>query len=116
MNDIGKSQIDVCQKWNTKYVFSPKHFKVGVSSNLQEGILPINGLRHSIVGDTSGWYIWAGEELSDHDDFFLPLHIEHLQNLCPQILKYLGLPPGYRFLLGQDGYEDVWEDLSLLSV
>lgn len=116
MNDLEKSQIDVCQKWNASFVSSPKHFKVGISSNLQEGILPINGLRHSIVGDTSGWYIWAGEELPDHDDFFHPLHIEHLQDLCPQILKYLGLPPGYRFLLGQHGYEDVWEDLSLLSV
>jgi len=101
MNDIEKSQIAVCKKWNAKYVSSPKHFKVGISSNLKKGILPINGLRHSIVGDTSGWYIWAGEELSANDDFFHPLHIEHLQDLCPQILKYLGLPPGYRFLLGR---------------
>ena len=75
MSDLEKKQIDVCKIWNANYVSSPEHFKVGISLNLQEGTLPINGLRHSIVGETSGWYIWAGEEFSYHEDFFLPLHI-----------------------------------------
>jgi hypothetical protein len=53
--------------------------KVGISKNLKDLIQPINGLRHPIEGDTSGWHIWAGEHFSDDPDFFTALHIEHWQ-------------------------------------
>ncbi|WP_459213513.1 immunity protein Imm33 domain-containing protein [Paraburkholderia caribensis] len=29
-------------------------------------------------------------------------------------MPYLGLPPGWRFLIAE-GYEDVWEDAKLLT-
>ena len=48
-------------------------------------------------------------------DFFQPLHVEHLFERYPRLLPYLALPPGWRFLLA-DGYEDVWQDDSLLAV
>src|SRR6266567_6634911 len=64
---------------------------------------------------TSGWYIWAGEQLSDDPDFFVPLHVEHLAMSCPAAIPYLALPPGWRFLVAP-GYEDVWPDQSLLQV
>ena len=48
-------------------------------------------------------------------DFFKPLHVEHLADWCPEIRKYLGLPPGWRFLIAGD-HEDVWYDESLLDV
>jgi hypothetical protein len=38
-----------------------------------------------------------------------------LEEWAPLILKYLGLPPGSRFLITDD-YEDVWEDKSLLNI
>ena len=89
--------------------------KVGISLNVRNGIMPINGLRHPPEGDTTGWYIWAGEEFSEDSEFFKPLHVEHLSSWCPEIQKYLGLPPGWRFLV--DGsYEDVWYDKSLLNI
>lgn len=78
------------------------------------GLQPINGLRHLPEGDTTGWYIWAGEKMESDDDFFKPLHVEHLLDWCPDIKKYLGLPPGWRFLVAGD-YEDVWYDESLLD-
>jgi hypothetical protein len=56
----------------------------------------------------------AGEALSDAADFFQPMHIEHVSTRCPEILPYMGLPPGWRFLIA-DGYEDVWYDSSLLE-
>lgn len=88
--------------------------KVGIASNVKQGIRPVNGLRHPPEGDTTGWYIWAGEELSDQPDFFNPLHVEHLKQWCPEIQKYLGLPPGWRFLIDGD-FVDVWYDESLLK-
>ena len=42
-----------------------------------------------------------------------PLDVAHLEECCPQIVKYLGLPPGWR-LLRAAGCEDVWFDPTLL--
>lgn len=78
-------------------------------------MLPLNGLRHAADGDTIGWYIWAGEELSQDPDFFEPVHVAHLAELCPAALPFLGLPPGWRFLVAGE-HVDVWEDRSLLDV
>lgn len=108
-------QMEICRKFSVNYIPSPDNFKVGISRNIREGKMPINGLRHPLEGDTSGWYIWAGE-YSEDPNFFVPLHIEHLKEWCPLVLKYLGLPPGYRFLVNNEGYEDVWEDLELLNL
>ena len=66
-------------------------------------------------GDTSGWYIWGREEFSENPDFFVPLHIEHLSEWYPHIIKFLGLAPGWRFLTAPD-HEDVWEDKTLLQI
>lgn len=108
-------QKEICRKFGAEFMPSPIQLKVGISSNVREVITPINGLRHPPKGDTTGWYIWAGEELSDSPDFFKPLHVEHLEEWCPQVKKYLGLAPGWRFLIAGD-YEDVWFDKSLLNV
>lgn len=113
--EITASQTQVCTQYNVDIVTSANYLKVGISLNVTQGVLPINGLRHPPEGDTSGWYLWAGEVLSDAPDFFEPMHIEHLKTLCPSILKYLGLPPGYRFII-TGNYEDVWRDESLLNI
>lgn len=108
-------QKDLCKQYETEFLSSPNHLKVGIATNVLEGVVPINGFRHPPEGDTTGWYIYAGEELSDDSDFFKSLHVEHLDDWCPQIKKYLGLAPGWRFLIAGD-YEDVWFDESLLEV
>lgn len=64
----------------------------------------------------TGWFIWAGKELSKDPDFFQSIHVEHLADRCPIVLPYLGLAPGWRFLVTADGYEDVWNDAVLLEV
>jgi hypothetical protein len=78
-------------------------------------MMPINGLRHPPEGDTTGWYLWAGEELGADEGFFAPLCMAHLDEWCAPAIPYLGLPPGWRFLIA-DGYEDVWFDPSLLDI
>src|ERR1700749_822521 len=113
MIDIYKQQLQVCKKYGVPYFESPSHLKVGISRNVKEGIWPVNGMRTPVEGGTTGWYIWAGEEFSEVPDFFGPLDVEHLKEWRPEILKYLGFPPGWRFLIGQENYEDVWEDAPL---
>ena len=109
-------QKDICRKYGAKYFASPPGLKVGISLNVRDGVVPVNGLRHPPEADTSGWYIYAGEgEIPKDDEFFKPLHVEHLDEWCPQVKKYLGLPPGWRFLIAGE-YEDVWFDESLLDI
>lgn len=52
--------------------------------------------------------------MSEEADFFLPLHVEHVGQWCPEVEPYLALPPGWRFLIAP-GYEDVWFDPTLLE-
>ena len=109
------SQRAVCDRYGVSFVPSPMHLKVGILRNVREGVLSVNGLRHPPAGDTTGWYIWAGEEPSDGPDFFLPLHVDHLREWCPRVLPFLGLPPGSRFLIAEE-HQDVWQDEALLDV
>jgi hypothetical protein len=109
-------QRSICKKYGAHFVESPSNFKVGISFTTNEYTFPINGLRHPMQGETTGWYIWAGEKFSEDPDFFVPLHIEHLKDFCPEVIKYLGLSPGWRFLIGPNGYEDVWNDETLLKI
>ena len=117
MKDIlVNQQREICQKYRAEFIPTDINDIIGISDNTNGKLIPINGLRHPIIGDTSGWYIWSGEEYSESGDFFKPLHMGHLVDRCPQILKFLGLPPGYRFLIDNKGYEDVWYDRSLLDI
>jgi len=75
---------------------------------------PIHGLRHNVEGSSCGWYFWCGD-WSEGDDFFQPLHLEHLVDRLPQVQKFLTLPPGFRILLDANDYEDIWFDESLLN-
>jgi hypothetical protein len=105
----------VCEKFGTDCIPPSPGVKLGIAANVRTGIQPLNGLRHPQTPETSGWYIWAGEELSQDSDFFSSLHVEHLAEWCPDVVKFLGLPPGWRFLKAGD-HEDVWFDPDLLVV
>lgn len=41
--------------------------------------------------------------------------VAHLRDHAPEVLPYLALPPGWRFLIAP-GHEDVWFDEQLLNV
>lgn len=106
---IEQEQQAVCARFGTPYFGCDLSLKVGISRNVKEGMLPLNGMRIMPVLDTCGWYIWAGKEYSNSADFFVPLHGAHLSEWAPLIVPYLALPPGWRFLITDD-YEDVWKD------
>lgn len=108
------SQKEICKKYGVEWFPSLQDLKIGISKNVNSGEMPINGLRHPEEKGTAGWYIWAGE-YSKNRKFFEPIHIEHLSEHFPLVLKYLGLPPGWRFQIDNDGYEDVWYDESLIN-
>jgi len=112
---ISDDQIRVCQRFGVKPLPAALGLKVGVARNVREGLVPLNGLRHPPSVGSAGWYLWAGPDLSSDEDFFIPLHVRHLKIWCPDVLPYLALPPGWRFLVAP-GHEDVWFDPTLLAV
>lgn len=112
--EVEEQQRAFCREQEHDYTASAPSSKVGFAMQTQ-GQLPINGLRHPPQGETNGWYIWCGEELSSDPDFFSPLHTRHLIERCPAALKFLGLPPGFRFLVAGD-YVDVWYDPSIIKM
>ncbi len=114
-NHAIQKQKEICQKYKSRWVHAPSDMKVGIAKNVKEGAFPLHGLRHPVEGDTTGWYIWAGEELSSEDNFFEPLHVSHLAERCPDSIPFLGLEPGMRFLLAP-GQEEVWYDEALLDI
>ncbi|WP_436968388.1 immunity protein Imm33 domain-containing protein [Burkholderia multivorans] len=45
---------------------------------------------------------------SDAADFYQPVHTDHLAELLPAVIKYLRLPHGSKFIIDDNGFEDVW--------
>ena len=113
MTDLQVQMAAVCVRHDASFVGVSLDDMAGVARNVGSGMLPINGLRHRRK-DTSGWFIWAGEELSADSDFFAPTHLRHLVDRCPEVLPMLGLGEGWRFLIAPN-HEDVWFDASLLD-
>src|SRR5256885_13557047 len=99
MKEIAQSQQEICQKYQAKYEPPDLSLRLGISANFFSGELPLNGLRHPSEGNMCGWYLWAGQELSQADDFFQSVHVLHLINSNSEVLRYLGLAPGWRFLI-----------------
>jgi hypothetical protein len=114
MKNLEPEQKEVCRRFGVVYESLDFNLKLGVSDNFFSGALPLNGLRHIQEPETCGWYLWAGEEFSEDADFFKPLHVYHLLERTPEVLKYLALPEGWRFLVAGE-YEDVWFDEKLLE-
>ncbi len=113
--DFVKKQKQICRKYNADYIATNLNLKLGISQDFFSGELPLSGLRHPAEVGTCGWFLWVGEEMSEADDYFQPLHIIHLVEKFPSVMKYLGLPYGWRFLTAND-YEDVWFDEKLLLI
>jgi hypothetical protein len=115
VDDVISTQVSLCRKYGVEYVPCQLHLKIGISKHFDSAKYPLNGLRHPLEGDTTGWYIWSGEEFSNEPDFFVPMHAIHLVTKAHELLKYLGLAPGWRFLIAPN-HEDVWEDIRLLKI
>ena len=115
MAEASPEQSAVCKRLGVEPFPSAGQLKVGIAPNVREGERPLKAIRHLPVGDTSGWYIWGGnvEASEQGNDFFDALHVAHLDEIAPEIVPYLALPPGYGVIV-EAGYEDVWFDASYL--
>lgn len=114
--ELFELQETICKKYNAAFRDAEAGKVIGVADNIKDGLLPINGLRHPTTETTTGWFIWGGGEPSSNPRFFKPMHVEHFIKYYPHIVPYLGLAPGWRFMIDPNSnYEDVWRDESLLE-
>ena len=111
---IEEAQKAVCKQFGADFVVSLPDSKIGFAAPTA-GQMPVNGLRHPPTIGTSGWYIWCGESFSEARDFFEPRCTYHFYDERHEVVRLLGLAPGWRFLLAGD-YLDVWFDEKLLNV
>ncbi len=107
-----KEQRNLCKKLNVDLVPVKPYDMVGLAFPTSGN--PFNALRHP-PDNYSGWFLWVGE-YSDAVDFYKTVHAVHLLDYRSAMIKYLGLPPGYRVQIDDYGYEDIWYDASLLLV
>ena len=106
MSQTERVQREICDRVGSSYVRSDENLNVGLAlSTLDQN--PIYGVRLSPAAGTTGWFIWAGPH-SEDPHFYQSVHSVHLKELCPLVVKYLGLAPGYKFIIDRVGYEDVW--------
>jgi len=111
---ILESQSEICARFGAVPDSPASDEKLGVALDTLNRV-PLNGLRHPPENGTCGWYIWGGTEFPRDDDGFSPLHVGHLSEYCPGAIRFLALPPGWRFLT--DGaHADVWQDQELLDI
>lgn len=116
-NLIQQQQKAVCDKFGIPWMPAEMDSLVAFNDSLFSLTMPINGLRHPKHGNLDGWYLWSGDDITQADDnFFKPLHVKHLIDRQPLVLKYLGLPAGWKFQIDNKGYEDVWFDQSVLKI
>ena len=113
-NSPSKEQLRFCVRYTTQPVASRSHERLGISRDFDPTEYPINGVRYWPESGTCGWYLWSGEELSRDLNHFVALCVSHFESRHPALSKYLGLPPGWRFLVAP-GYEDVWYDEDVLT-
>ncbi len=104
-------QKNICNQNNIKWTPVDQNLMIAINDSLFSESVPINGLRHPKTENLEGWYIWSGGEIPQNKiDFFYPIHIFHLIQEKPEILKYLGMPIGYGFQIDYNDYEDIWYD------
>lgn len=91
-----------------------------LGSGVVPGRFPIYGARTRPNADRGdcGWTIWSGDpdlEKASKVEEFDVVEVRALFDRHRPAWEHLALPPGWAFVLGPDGYEDVYEDPAALE-
>ncbi|OTG87122.1 hypothetical protein B9T31_05815 [Acinetobacter sp. ANC 4558] len=109
LQELIAEQKLLCEEFESAYIELNGHDVVAVAVQTlnQE---PIVGIRKPPSTEEGvSWYIYGGE-LQEGEDFFETMTIKKLQDIIPEVLPYLALDIGYRFMIDGDDYEDVWKE------
>lgn len=102
-----KAQMKICRQYGLPDVPPEDMVALAVATI---GKMPIYGQRNFLSAEENiSWFFYCGES-SSADDFYQPLHTEHLREMLPSVIKYLRLPPGSKFIIDDQGHEEVWRE------
>lgn len=104
-------QQDLCNQLSVP--FSPPCIEqlAAVAPGISSG--DIQAVRYPSPPHMSGW--WITSETSSVAADMKPQHLSHVVAARPDIIRFLGLPFGYRFSLTSEGESEVWFDSEVAS-
>jgi len=100
---VVRKQSEICWQQNLIPLFPNFNQSVVISDGVYEG-KDIEGIRYDSPHDESGWYLIT----DDYDDNIKSLKMVHFYHVAfarPDILKYLAIPFGYRFIMKEGNIE-----------
>lgn len=95
---IIRSQSEICSQCELIPVFPNFSQQIVISKGVYEG-KDIEGIRYESPEHMSGWWLIT-DDYDDNIESLMTVHYYHVAFKRPDILKYLALPYGYRFLMG----------------
>lgn len=104
---VVRKQSEICLQHDLIPLFPNFSQSVVISDGVYEG-KDIEGIRYDSPQDESGWYLIT----DDYNDDIKSLKIVHFYHVAfdrPEILKYLAIPFGYRFIM-KDGNVEIYRD------
>jgi len=74
MPSLSNEQREICMRFGASCLLPDVRLRSASARLSTRRNFPITSCAISPQGDTTGWYIWSGEELSTDAGFFVPLH------------------------------------------
>ncbi|TZG00040.1 hypothetical protein FW781_08980 (plasmid) [Chryseobacterium panacisoli] len=104
---VVRQQSETCWQQNLIPLFPNFNQSVVISDGVYEG-KDIEGIRYDSPQDESGWYLLT-DDYNDDIKSLKMVHFYHVAFARPDILKYLAIPFGYRFLM-EEGKIEIRQD------
>jgi hypothetical protein len=106
--ELIQEQKLLCEEFGSQYIEVKGDDVIAVAvDTLQKE--PLVGIRKKAESENVSWFIYGGELAADLESFEM-MTVRELQDILPDVLPYLALDIGYRFMIDQDDYEDVWKE------
>lgn len=111
--NILEIQKECCDHYDEELVPVKLDQLVVVSAGVLKGNTPIEGVRYESPDHMSGWWL-SDDDYDGNIDSLETVHFLHIIEKRPDLATYMGLPYGYRFLLGA-AKDHVWFDNGILD-
>lgn len=108
-----RRQIQTCERLEADFVVASADALIAFCEPFDAECGVVHGLRSVAAGRQTGWHVWTGDADADDIGFFNVLHVRDFVSLCPAVGPFLGLAPGWRFIVDGGGPR-AWFDPSLL--
>ncbi|MBO9693383.1 hypothetical protein [Chryseobacterium sp.] len=100
---VVREQSEMCWEQNLIPLFPNFNQSVVISDGVYEG-KDIEGIRYESPQDETGWYLIT-DDYNDDIKSLKMVHFYHVVFARPDIVKYLAIPFGYRFMMKEGDIE-----------